>query len=163
MKTRLLLPVAVLFAACLLPSVLLAQATTVPFPRDQIALQVGAIQMGYATNGAPFTPADQQKAANALAQGRIALATATDWGSANVVGAIQPADYGAQLDTAVQAVIAAPVNSNIKGKATLSDGKVKPVTAKRREWIVCTASQPITLRRTTFTENWLPNTGLKLE
>jgi Chaperone of endosialidase len=130
MKTRLLLLVAVLFAAFTMSSALLAQTTAVPFPRDQIALQLGAIQMGYATNGAPFTPADQQKAANALAQGRIALSTTTGWGSANVVGAIQPADYGAQLDAAVQAVMTAPVSITIIGNVALTNGRVSLILAK---------------------------------
>jgi hypothetical protein len=57
--------------------------TNLPFqhPRDQIALQLGAIQMGYSV---PFqlvgNPTSAQQAANALAMGRNILA-ATPGGS----------------------------------------------------------------------------------
>jgi len=129
MYTRFLLPVAALFAA-LAVTTGFAQKTAVPFPRDQIALQLGAIQMGYATNGSPFNPTDPQQAVNALAQGRIALSVTNGFGTNNVVGATQPTNYGAQLDAAVQAVLAAPATSSIRGKATLVDGRSQTVTAR---------------------------------
>jgi hypothetical protein len=128
MNARFLLPVAALFAA-LAVTTGFSHKTSVPFPRDQIALQLGAIQMGYATNGSPFNPTDPQQAANALAQGRIALSVTNGFGTNNVVGATQPTNYGAQLDAAVQAVLSAPATSNIKGKATLANGKSQTVTA----------------------------------
>ena len=105
MNTRFLLPVAALFAA-LAVTTGFSQKTSVPFPRDQIALQLGAIQMGYITNGSPFNPTDPQQAVNALAQGRIALSVTNGFGTNNVQGATQPTNYGAQLDAAVQAVLA---------------------------------------------------------
>ena len=128
MITRFLLPVAALFAA-LAVTTGFSQKTSVPFPRDQIALQLGAIQMGYITNGSPFNPTDPQQAVNALAQGRIALSVTNGFGTNNVVGATQPTNYGAQLDAAVQAVLAAPATSSIRGKATLASGRSQTVTA----------------------------------
>ena len=130
MNTRFPLPVAALFAA-LAVTTGFSQRTSVPFPRDQIALQLGAIQMGYATNGSPFNPTNQQQAAvDALAQGRIALSVTNGFGTNNVQGATQPTNYGAQLDAAVQAVLAAPATSSIRGKATLVDGRSQTVTAR---------------------------------
>lgn len=129
MNTRFLLPVAALFAAFAVTTGF-SQKTSVPFPRDQIALQLGAIQMGYVTNGSPFNPTDPQQAANALAQGRIALSATNGFGTNNVQGATPPTNYGAQLDDAVQAVLAAPATNSIKGKATLANGKSQTVTAK---------------------------------
>ena len=129
MNTRFPLPVAALFAA-LAVTTGFSQMTSVPFPRDQIALQLGAIQMGYITNGSPFNPTDPQQAVNALAQGRIALSVTNGFGTNNVQGATQPTNYGAQLDAAVQAVLAAPATSSIRGRATLVNGKSKTVTAR---------------------------------
>jgi hypothetical protein len=65
------------------------QKNAVPFPRDQIALQLGAMQMGYVTGGTndPFFPTNPQEFANALVQGRIALARTNGWGTNNVAGA----------------------------------------------------------------------------
>jgi len=127
--------VAALFAALILPlNLAWSQKTASIFPRDQIALQLGAIQMGYTTtNGVPFVPANQQQAANALAQGRIALSTTDGWGSANVFGATKPADSGkyvAQLNAAVKFVLASPANTIVKGKVSLTDGKLQAITAK---------------------------------
>ena len=129
MNTRFLLPVAALFAA-LAVTTGFSQKTSVPFPRDQIALQLGAIQMGYITNGSPFNPTDPQQAVNALAQGRIALSVTNGFGTNNVQGATQPTNYGAQLDAAVQAVLAAPATSSIRGRATLVNGRSQTVTAR---------------------------------
>ena len=130
MNTRFPLPVAALFAA-LAVTTGFSQRTSVPFPRDQIALQLGAIQMGYATNGSPFNPTNQQQAAvDALAQGRIALSVTNGFGTNNVQGATQPTNYGAQLDAAVQAVLAAPATSSIRGRATLVNGRSQTVTAR---------------------------------
>ena len=138
MNTRFLLPVAALFAALAITTgfsqktswPLPFDQTSVSFPRDQIALQLGAIQMGYVTNGSPFNPTNQQRAANALAQGRIALSVTNGFGTNNVVGATQPTNYGAQLDAAVLAVMASPATKSIIGRARLANGKSQTVAAK---------------------------------
>ena len=124
---------ALLVAFTLLIQSASGQRSAVPFPRDQIALQLGAIQMGYValgTNVTPFAPTNAQEAANALAQGRIALSRTNGWGTNNVVGATEPQDYGAQLDAAVLAVMAAPATNRIKGKISLANGRSRGVTAK---------------------------------
>ena len=64
---------------------------TVPHPKDQIALQLGAIQMGYET---PFvisdkiSPEKMQKAINALVMGRNALNATITIPAEKVQGAI---------------------------------------------------------------------------
>ena len=121
----------VILAICA-PSTFGQAGSSIPFPRDQIALQLGAIQMGYVTPGTnvtPFYPTNSQQAANALVQGRIALARTDGWGTNNVAGATQPADYGAQLDAAVLAVMAAPAINRINGKVSLANGRSQSVTA----------------------------------
>jgi hypothetical protein len=121
------------FLALCAPPAFGQKSSAVPFPRDQIALQIGAIQMGYVTPGTnvtPFVPTDPQQAANALAQGRIALSRTNGWGTNNVVGATQPRDYGVQLDAAVLAVMAAPATNRIKGRVSLANGRSQGVTAK---------------------------------
>ncbi len=105
----------------------------VTYPRDQIALQLGAIQLGLTS---PFTlpasPATDQmlQAAQALTQGRIALSSSTGWGTVNVKGASQPgSNFRNQLDQAVQAVMTAPVTARIKGRVELDNGKFRSATA----------------------------------
>ena len=48
---------ALLAAFALLTNVASAQKSAVSFPRDQIAVQVGALQMSYVTPGTPFNAA----------------------------------------------------------------------------------------------------------
>jgi hypothetical protein len=80
-------------------------------PRDQIALQLGALQMGYAS---PFrVSTNRQLAINALAQGRLSISTFNGRGAVNVVGAKNlPANvevFREQLDLAVEDVMRARV------------------------------------------------------
>lgn len=120
------------------------QSNSVPFPRDQIALQLGALQMGYVTssptNIVAFRPTNSQQAVNSLVQGRIALASRSGWGTNNVAGASQPVDYGQQLDLAVMAVLAEPATNRIIGRATFQNGRSINVTNTFRlppvEWLV---------------------------
>lgn len=111
----------------------LGQSGSVPFPRDQIALQLGALQMGYVTDSSPtnvvaFRPTNSQQAVNALVQGRIALDSRNGWGTNNVVGASRPVDYGQQLDLAVMAVLAEPATNRISGRATFENGRSTRIT-----------------------------------
>ena len=111
----------------------------VPFlhPRDQIALQLGAIQMGYAV---PFSlslsnPLNAQQAANALAMGRNALDATVTKPAARVQGVVSspPVDtveYRDQLYQAVEAVVTSPAVGSLKGFAILEGGKKQTVTAK---------------------------------
>jgi hypothetical protein len=108
---------------------------SVSFPRDQIALQLGALQMEYVALGTsitPFNPTNRQQAANALVQGRIALALSNGWAAdgKNVAGATQPTNYADQLDAAVQAVMVSPATNVIRGSVTLGNGGKRAVTAK---------------------------------
>jgi hypothetical protein len=115
----------------LLPSAAFAQALV--HPRDQIALQLGALQMGY---DSPFTlsatpsSAERQLAINALVQGRLSLATLNGRVPVHVVGARNlPANLEAfreQLDLAVEAVMRAPAKVQLRGRATLSNNKTTP-------------------------------------
>jgi hypothetical protein len=113
-----------------------ALAQTVVHPRDQIALQLGALQMGYES---PFTlsatpsSAERQLAINALAQGRLSLATFDGQVAVHVIGATDlPADaetFREQLDAAVEAVMRAPARVRLKGKASLSNKRTATITA----------------------------------
>ncbi len=113
-----------------------AQLNTVPFPRDQIALQLGALQMGYTTAGTPFNPTNRQQAANSWLQGRIALANSNGWGRNNVAGATEPTSYGDQLDAAPPggggstAGAGRPVHQPRPGHG---DHGQRPTPARRRE------------------------------
>lgn len=112
---------------------------SLPFqhPRDQIALQLGAIQMGY---GVPFrlspgVPANAQQAANALVMGRNALDATVSKPAVKVVGAVNsPAvdtvEYRDQLYQAVEAVITSPVVGTIRGSVNLAGGRRQAVTAR---------------------------------
>jgi hypothetical protein len=127
---------ALLAAFALLTNVASAQKSAVSFPRDQIAVQLGAIQMGYVLAGTAFVPANftAEQAASALAQGRLALGTASGAAAVNVEGVQNlPANVAAfrvQLDAAVQAVMSSPQSATIKGRVALSNGKSRAVTAK---------------------------------
>ena len=82
-------------------------------PKDQIALQLGAIQMGYAV---PFTltgnisTQKMQQAANALVMGRNALDATVDAPALKVQGAVDcpsvdSVEYRNQLYSAVEYVV----------------------------------------------------------
>jgi hypothetical protein len=102
---------------------------TVPHPKDQIALQLGAIQMGYET---PFvisdkiSPEKMQKAINALVMGRNALNATITIPAEKVQGAIDcprvdSIEYRDQLYSAVCAVVDFPVVATLKGNVVLAN------------------------------------------
>ncbi len=102
---------------------------TVPHPKDQIALQLGAIQMGYET---PFvisdkiSPEKMQKAINAIVMGRNALNATITIPAEKVQGAIDcprvdSIEYRDQLYSAVCAVVDFPVVATLKGNVVLAN------------------------------------------
>ena len=112
--------------------------TNMPFqhPKDQIALQLGAIQMGYSV---PFQlvgdPTSAQQAANALAMGRNILSATASKPAVKVQGfvsspAIDSVEFRDQLYQAVEAVVTSPVIGSIKGSVILETGKKQSVSAK---------------------------------
>ena len=117
-------------------------------PREQIALQLGAIQLGYASLQAPLifsvppTAEEKQTAILALAQGRLAIATIDGQTAVNVL--TDPSDpfslpsnlppdilaFREQLDDAVENVVIAPANIKLAaGKVKLTNGKFSLVAA----------------------------------
>lgn len=111
--------------------------TNLPFqhPRDQIALQLGAIQMGYSV---PFqlvgNPTSAQQAANALVMGRNILAATPAKPAVKVQGfvsspAVDSVAFRDQLYQAVEAVVTSPVIGTIKGSVILETGKKQSVSA----------------------------------
>ena len=115
-------------------------------PRDQIALQLGAIQLGYASAQVPLifsvppTAEDKQTAILALAQGRLAIATVNGQTTVNVVDPLTqeppinlPFDiamFREQLDDAVENVVLGPANIKLPaGRVKLTNGKFSPVAA----------------------------------
>ena len=111
-------------------SVLSAQTKEpVPHPKDQIALQLGAIQMGY---GTPFVVSDKiapekmQQAINALVMGRNALKATVAKPAEKVQGAVDcpsvdSIEYRDQLYSAVCAVVDFAVVATIKGSVALAN------------------------------------------
>jgi hypothetical protein len=98
---------------------------------DQVAIQLGSIQLGIPNIAA----ATSQQQANALLQGRLALA-ATEANFANktfVTGAVCPlpqsADFRSQLESAVQNALDNPINEQISGTVPLADGGSAKVSA----------------------------------
>ena len=98
-------------------------------PKDQIALQLGAIQMGYEV---PFivsvnsTVAKKQQAVNALVMGRNAMNATVSNPAATVKGVVKSpsvnsVDYRDQLYSAVEYVVTSPVNATINGTVVLSN------------------------------------------
>lgn len=98
-------------------------------PKDQIALQLGAIQMGYAF---PFTlpgkisAEKMQEAVNALVMGRNSLNATVANPAEKVQGAkacpsVDSVEYRDQLYSAVRSAVASPVVATIKGNATLAN------------------------------------------
>ena len=115
-------------------------------PKDQIALQLGAIQLGYAYPQAPLifsvppTAEEKQTAILALAQGRLAIATVNGQTTVNVVDPLTqeppmnlPSDilaFREQLDDAVENVVRGPANIKLPaGRVKLTNGKFSPVAA----------------------------------
>ena len=115
-------------------------------PRDQIALQLGAIQLGYASPQVPLifsvppTAEEKQTAIVALAQGRLAIATVDGQTTVNVVDPVTqekpmnlPSDiamFREQLDDAVENVVIGPASIKLPaGRAKLTNGKFSPVAA----------------------------------
>ena len=117
-------------------------------PKDQIALQLGAIQLGYANPQTPLifsvppTAEEKQTAILALAQGRLAIATIDGQTAVNVL--TDPSDpfslpsnlppdifaFREQLDDAVENVVLGPANIKLPaGRVKLTNGKFSPVAA----------------------------------
>ena len=117
-------------------------------PKDQISLQLGAIQQGYAYPqsplifSAPPTAEEKQTAILALAQGRLAIATIDGQTPVNVL--TDPSDpfslpsnlppdilaFREQLDDAVENVVIGPANIKLPaGRVKLTNGKFSPVAA----------------------------------
>ncbi len=98
---------------------------------DQIAIQLGAIQLGIAD----ISTATAQQQANALVQGQLALAASqSSFNPANfVVGATTPAPqsttFQQQLYTATEKALSDPLTVEVAGLVTVG-GSVKPVKAK---------------------------------
>jgi sulfatase modifying factor 1 len=102
-----------------------SSASAFQHPRDQIALQLGAIQMGYTV---PFqligNPTAIQQAANALLMGRNALAATVAKPAVKVQGfvnspAVDTVEYRDQLYQAVEAVVTSPVIGTVKGSVSV--------------------------------------------
>ncbi len=114
-------------------------ANTLQHPKDQIALQLGAIQMGYTV---PFTLTGNislqkmQQAVNALVMGRNALDATVAKPAVQVVGAVDSpsvdtVEYRDQLYAAVENVVTSPVVATIKGSATVTGNKKVSVAATK--------------------------------
>jgi len=130
----------VCFLAILMP--VCAQSTTantLQHPRDQIALQLGAIQMGYTV---PFTltgtisAPKMQQAVNALVMGRNSLNAMVGAPAVQVQGAVDcpnvdTVEYRDQLYSAVEYVVTSPVVASIKGSATLANSKKVTLSATK--------------------------------
>lgn len=110
---------------------------TAQTPKDQIALQLGAIQMGYTV---PFavsanSTADQkQQAVNSLVMGRNAMNATVSRPAATVKGVvnspkINTADYRDQLYAAVEYVVTSPVSASINGTVVMSNNATVTVNA----------------------------------
>lgn len=99
---------------------------------DQVAIQLGALQLGIAD----IATATPQQQANALYQGRAALrASETNFNLNNfVLGATCPApqspEFRAQLETAVQNALANPVNIEVSGRVSLVSGRSVRIGAR---------------------------------
>ncbi len=116
-----------------------ATANTLQHPKDQIALQLGAIQMGYMV---PFTLTGNisvqkmQQAVNALVMGRNALDATAAKPAVQVQGAencpnVDTVEYRDQLYSAVEYVIISPVLATIRGSATLANNKKASVATTK--------------------------------
>lgn len=119
----------------------------VPHPMDQIALQLGAIQMGYETPfviSDPVAPEKMQQAVNALVMGRNAMSATIASPAQKVQGAadcprVDSIEYRDQLYSAVCAVVNFPVVATIRGNVVLANQVKVPVpeiklTRPSSEW-----------------------------
>jgi sugar lactone lactonase YvrE len=104
----------------------LSSASAFQHPRDQIALQLGAIQMGYTApfQIAPGNATKAQQAANALLMGRNALDATVAKPAVKVQGfvnspAVDTVEYRDQLYQAVEAVVTSPVAGTIRGSVSV--------------------------------------------
>ena len=113
-------------------SAALAQTSTAV--NDQIAIQLGAIQMGYTT---PFVLAAssnatvKQQACNALVQGRKAMTATAVAPGLNVQGAVNaPAvdsvEFRDQLYQAVENVVTTPLKATVAESRLSSAGRKSP-------------------------------------
>ena len=112
-----------------------ASAQTFTHPRDQIALQLGAIQMGY---DLPFAldGSNGQQAVNALVMGRNAMAATAAKPALKVQGAVwtpnvDTVEFRDQLYSAVEYVVTSPVAGTIRGAVRLENDKRVPVPPTR--------------------------------
>jgi len=104
-------------------------------PKDQIALQLGAMQMGYTvpfTISANSTTTQKQQAVNALVMGRNAMNATATLPAVTVKGVVKSPnvntiEYRDQLYSAVEYVVTAPVNATINGTATMSNNSTVTV------------------------------------
>jgi methyl-accepting chemotaxis protein len=103
-------------------------------PRDQIALQLGAAQMGYPV---PFklSADNMQEACNALVMGRNALDAAVGRPAVKVKNAqsspnVESLEYRDQLYSAVERVVTSPVVGALKGSVVLENGRRVAVYVK---------------------------------
>jgi hypothetical protein len=105
-------------------------------PKDQIALQLGAIQMGYQV---PFAVSanssviQKQQAANALVMGRNAMNATASMPAATVKGVVKSpnvntVEYRDQLYSAVEYVVTSPVNATVNGTVVMSNDSTVSVT-----------------------------------
>ena len=122
-------------ALCFLALGASASAQTFTHPRDQIALQLGAIQMGY---DLPFAldGSNRQQAVNALVMGRNAMAATATKPALKVQGAVSSpnvdtVEFRDQLYSAVEYVVTSPVAGTIRGVATLENNKRVPIPPTR--------------------------------
>lgn len=98
-------------------------------PKDQIALQLGAIQMGYTVPfavSANSTATQKQQAVNSLVMGRNAMNATVSQPAATVKGVVKSpsvntADYRDQLYSAVEYVVTSPVSASINGTVVMSN------------------------------------------
>jgi sugar lactone lactonase YvrE len=135
MKKNLLLAFSV-FLVCASAHLFAQSSTssaTTYHPRDQIALQLGAIQMGYPV---PFrlvsgNATNAQRAANALVMGRNALDATVTRPAPKVQGfvkspAVNTVEFRDQLYQAVEAVVTSPASGAIRGNVTIV-GATRPL------------------------------------
>lgn len=106
-------------------------------PKDQIALQLGAIQMGYTVPfavSANSTATQKQQAVNSLVMGRNAMNATVSLPAATVKGVVKSpsvntADYRDQLYSAVEYVVTSPVSASINGTVVMSNNATVTVNA----------------------------------
>ena len=143
--------VGLFFLATLMPvSAQSTSANTLQHPKDQIALQLGAIQMGYTTAGTAFqlvtgNATNAQQAANALVMGKNALDATVAKPALKVQGvvdspSVDTVEYRDQLYSAVEYVVTSPAAGAIRSLVTLEGGKkvvaVARLVAPPNSWTI---------------------------